>query len=104
MSTSARKENRWKKQIQESNDTSSDRKMEVEAFFMERPNRKEPVPPAPPACRRTVRAWMLRNAQDYESATAIAEGANAALDLPNGAMDDPGHWVWDEAVRALPEN
>lgn len=44
---------------------------------------------------------MLRNAQDYESATAIAEGANAALDLPNGAMDDPEHWVWDEAVRAL---
>jgi len=44
---------------------------------------------------------MRRNAHDFECATSIAEAANAALNLPAGAMDEDGHWLWDEAADAL---
>ncbi len=44
---------------------------------------------------------MRRNAHEYECATMLAEAANAALDLPPGAMDDEVHWIWDEAVDAI---
>lgn len=51
--------------------------------------------------KRQVRNWMRRNAADYAVATALAEAANIALSLPSGAMDDPNHWIWDEALDAL---
>lgn len=54
------------------------------------------------ATRRQVRNWMRRNAEDYDGPTALAEAANIALVLPYGAMDDPDHWIWDEAVEASP--
>lgn len=44
---------------------------------------------------------MRRNAYDFECATTLAEAANAALDLPDEAMDDDTHWVWDEASAAI---
>ena len=52
------------------------------------------------ATRRQVRNWMRRNAEDCDGPTALAEAANIALVLPYGAMDDPDHWVWDEAADA----
>jgi hypothetical protein len=36
----------------------------------------------------------------YPGETACAFGPEA-LDLPPGAMDDGGHWVWDEALAAI---
>ena len=51
--------------------------------------------------RRQVRNWMRLNAEDYETETALAEAANVELALPSGAMDDPDHWIWDEAFDAL---
>ena len=45
--------------------------------------------------------WMRRNAQEFETATELAEAANAALRLPPDAMDDECHWVWEEALSAL---
>jgi hypothetical protein len=53
------------------------------------------------ATRRQVRNWLRLNAVDYEGATALAEAANTALSLPSGALDDPDHWIWDEALSAL---
>lgn len=101
MSTSARKENRWKKTIQAENDMASKRQREAEAMFMERGPRPAPVPPPPSAARRQVKSWMRNNAEGFDSATELAEAANAALDLPLGAMDDETHWVWEEAISAL---
>ena len=45
---------------------------------------------------------MRAAAEDYDTATALAEGANAALELPAGAMDDDSHWIWEEAIKAIP--
>lgn len=102
MATSARKENRWKRNTQAANDAESDRKREVEAAFLVRGPRPTLVPPPPNHTRRQVRSWMRRNAGDgFETATELAEAANAAMRLPPEAMDHDGHWVWEEAISAL---
>ena len=100
MSTSARKENRWKRATQAANDEISRRQREVEAMFMERGPRHEAVKPNPCATRNQVRRWMMANADDYECATFLAEAANVEFDLPDGAMDDETHWVWEESAAA----
>ena len=101
MGTSVRKENRWKKNTQAANDEIDRQRRFAEAMFMDRKPRPAVVPPPPSATRRQVRSWMRCNAEDYECATTLAEGANAALDLPAGAMDDETHWVWEEALSAI---
>lgn len=101
MSTSARKENRWKRTVQQSNDAISDRAREIEALHMVRGPRRVSVPPKPSATRKQVRSWMRMNASEYDNPTQLAEGANVVFDLPCGAMDDETHWVWDEALDAI---
>ena len=101
MGTSVRKENRWRRNVQDANDEIDRRRRCGEAIFMERKPRLAVVPPPPSANRRQVRSWMRNNAEDYECATTLAEGANAALDLPAGAIDDETHWVWEEALSAI---
>lgn len=102
MATSARKENRWKRNMQAANDAESDRGRMVEAACMARGPRPALASPPPTHTRRQVRSWMRRNADDgFETATELAEAANAALRLPPEAMDDEGHWVWEEAISAL---
>lgn len=100
MVTNARKESRWKKQVQSANDADGDRRREVESFAMVR------GPRPPNHTRRQVRVWMRANAVGYDGATQLAEAADAALRLPLGAMDDECHWIWDEAADAeeLSEN
>ena len=100
MATSARKENRWKRIVQAANDAESDRRREVEAARMVRGPRHTVAPPLPNHTQKDVRHWMRRNAQEFETATELAEAANAALRLPPGAMDDECHWVWEEALSA----
>lgn len=101
MATSVRKENRWKQTVYAANDEITRRQREAEAACLVRGPRPAIVPPPPNATRRQVRNWMRRNVEGFESATELAEAANAALDLPPGAMDDEGHWVWEEALSAL---
>lgn len=101
MATSARKENRWKKAVYSANDEADKRQREAEAMFMERGPRPVAAPTAPNATWRQARSWMRHNVEGFDSATELAEAANAALDLPPGAMDDEGHWVWEEALSAL---
>jgi hypothetical protein len=67
----------------------------------ERGPRHQAEPPKQNLRRGQVRAWMRRNANGYETATNLAEAANASIDLPAGAMDDPEHWVWEEAIAAI---
>ena len=101
MTTSARKENRWKKTLYATHDEIARRQREAEAACLVRGTRPAIVPPPPSATRRQVRNWMRRNVEGFETATELAEAANAALDLPTGAMDDECHWVWEEALSAL---
>ena len=45
---------------------------------------------------------MRHNAEQYETATELAEAANAVFRLPDGGgLDDETHWVWDEAIEAM---
>ena len=101
MSTSVRKENRFKLNLQRANTQASDRQREIEAAFMERKERPASVKPATGVTRRQVRLWMRDNASDYDGMTQLVEAANATLRLPDGALDDESHWIWDEAFEAF---
>lgn len=101
MSTSVRKENRFRRMLQQASTQASDRQREIEAAFMERKERPASVKPAAGATRRQVRRWMRDNASDYEGITQLAEAANATLRLPDGSLDDESHWIWDEAFEAF---
>lgn len=98
---SVRQENRYARLVITQGQAETDRKRELEALSLVRGQRPELAPLQPNATRRKVRNWMRRNAADFDTATALAEAANAALDLPPGAMDDDTHWVWEEAILAL---
>ncbi len=98
---SVQQEHRYRKLVISQGLVATDRQREVEAACMVRGPRPAIVPPPPNHERRQVRSWMRRNAEGFETATELAEAANVALDLPVGAMDDGGHWVWEEALSAL---
>lgn len=74
---------------------------QIEAAHMPRGPRLPVVPPPPAARRRDVRRWMQHNAADYNTATELAEAANAIFRLPDGGLDSETHWVWDEAAEAI---
>ena len=97
---SVRQENRYRKLVISQGQAATDRQRELEAARMVREPRKPAIPPPPSARRRDVRAWMRLNADDYETATHLAEAANVAFTLPDGGLDDETHWVWDEAFHA----
>ena len=92
-------ENRWKRRTIAEAQAANDQRRQREVIRRPLTERK-PVPAADLApTRREVRRWMRLHASEYETATALAEGANAALDLPKEWLDDEIHWVWDEAER-----
>lgn len=98
---SVKQEHRYYKWVLETGRAVTDRQREIEAATMERKPRPCVIPPKPNANRRQVRSWMRNNADGFGSATQLAEAANAALELPPGAMDDETHWVWEEALAAF---
>lgn len=98
---SVKQENRYRKWVIETGRAATDRQREIEAATMERKPRHAAIQPKPNASRRQVRSWMRNNADGFDSATQLAEAANAAIDLPPDAMNDDTHWVWEEAVSAL---
>lgn len=101
MGISVRAENRWKKKLYSENDATSRKQLELESMGIERGPRQVVVPPKSAATRAQVRRWMRQNASDYQCFTTLAEGANIVLDLPEGAMDDETHWLWDESYEAM---
>ena len=98
---SVKQENRYRKWVIETGRAETDRQREIEAATMERKPRPAAIPPKPNASRRQVRSWMRSNADGFDTATSLAEAANAALILPPDAMNDDTHWVWEEALSAL---
>lgn len=99
---SVRQENRNRRRLQYFNDRRNALHLQAEAAAQVRDPRPPVGQPKPAATRQQVRRWMRRNAADYDTATALVEAANVALDLPAGAMDDPDHWVWEEAAECAP--
>jgi len=100
---SAAQEKRYRKRVIEQGREADDRRRLMEAAAMPRTQR-DPAPAPPPAARRRdVRLWMRHNANHYESATHLAEAANAIFNLPGDGLDDEAHWVWDEAAEAITE-
>jgi len=60
------------------------------------------------ATRTLIRRWMLSALQDGECIDPTTGGANLT-ELAEGAahavghdewLDDPDHWIWDEAIQA----
>lgn len=100
---SVRQENRWRKHIHEEAGEAERRQHAAITQNLNRPPRLPLPAVAATATRAQVRGWMRNAADDYSTATELAEGANAAFDLPAGAMDDECHWVWDEAANAIPD-
>lgn len=103
MATTVKQENRWRKLLYLRANEATSRQISAEAAALERGPRRASVGPAPDTPRRQVRSWMRTNADNYETATQLAEGANAALNLPQHWLDDCEHWVWDEAAKAKGE-
>ena len=100
---SVKQENRWRKHLHDEALNAERKRHAALCVGLNRPPRA-PLPKvrSATASRASVRAWMRAAADDYDTATALAEGANAALELPAGAMDDESHWIWEEAIKAIP--
>ena len=98
---SVRQENRWRRMLAADATAINDRRREVEAAFMPHGPRPPVVRPAPAPTRRDVRRWMRASAEEYETSTQLAEGCCAAMDLPCGWLDDPTHWIWEDALDIL---
>lgn len=100
---SVKQENRWRKHLHDEA-IDAERKRHAALCMGIKRSPRAPLPQvrSATASRARVRAWMHAAAEDYDTATALAEGANAALELPAGAMDDESHWIWEEAIKAIP--
>lgn len=100
---SVKQENRWRKHLHDEAMNAERKRHAALCIGLKRaPRAPLPQVRSATASRARVRAWMRAAADDYDTATALAEGANAALELPAGAMDDETHWVWEEAIKAIP--
>lgn len=99
-----RQENRNRRRLQYFNDRRNAMQLQAEATAQVREPRQPVEQPksTPYDTPRMVRGWMSRHADEYDTATALVEAANAALNLPSWALDDPDHWVWEEAARFVP--
>lgn len=97
---SVKQENRYRKLVISQGREATDRQREVEAACMVRGTKNHVISPPPIARRRDVRAWMRHNSEHYETATELAEAANAVFRLPDYVLNDETHWIWDEAYEA----
>ncbi|MGK9453200.1 hypothetical protein ACSSZE_18410 [Acidithiobacillus caldus] len=98
----AKQENRYRRSVIESGRLRDDRIREMEAMHWPRggrPARRDVD--AQTASRLEVRRWMRAVAEDYETATELAEAAGEQFRLPGQGLDDETHWVWDEALVAV---
>lgn len=105
---SARKEYRDRLHFRRQGDVANRNAIAIDLFRRAVEIKLKPRLPAPEQQHRnpskaTVRRWMRLNASGYETATELAEGCNAALDLPHEWLDDDGHWVWEIAAQEVPE-
>ena len=94
-------ENRWKAKLHREAAEDERRRHDTLMAGESREARAE-LPPQPRtiATRAEIRRWLRANAIDYDGPTELAEGVNAALELPPGALDEGTHWIWDDALTA----
>jgi crotonobetainyl-CoA:carnitine CoA-transferase CaiB-like acyl-CoA transferase len=98
------REQRWRQRLEAESDAITRQQREAEVADRVRRlgvvTRPVPPPPSPTrADRSAMRRWMRLHADEHEGATALAEAASAAFDLPEDWLDDPTHWVWDMAAE-----
>ncbi len=106
---SVKHENRYQRSVILQGREETDRRLRAEAEIMRDmrlagvlPARR-PVPPPPSSdSKGRVVGWMRANASDYDTATELAEAANAQFRLSGNGLDDVTHWVWDAAVDCMP--
>lgn len=97
---SVQQDNRITNRIRKDLDLADRLKVQREAMMLPRKPRQVLAPIVrDTATRGQIAAWMLRNVADYANETALVEGANCALKLPTGCMDDETHWIWDVAAN-----
>ena len=99
MGTSVRKENRYRQQLWTGNDEAGDRRAQRNALKIVREPRKSVHAPEPLPTKRAVKKWMIANADEYDTATQLAEAANIEFDMPESWLDDELHWIWELAVK-----
>jgi len=97
----ANSEARWKQRGERENNERHALRGMIEGASLPRGPRGTVQPPLTNHRRSYVRLWLRVNAAEYESATELAEAANAALRLPDDCLDDHTHWIWDEAAEAM---
>ena len=93
-------ENRWKRRLIAEAQADEDIRRQREVLGRHHAHRKPVIALDPAPTRREVRRWMRLNAGDHETATELAEAANAALKFPQEWLGDETHWAWDEAASA----
>ena len=92
-------ENRYKQRVWSANDESGDRKAQRDILKIVREPRKLVHSPEPLPTKQQVKKWMIQNADEYETATGLAEAANIEFDMPESWLDDELHWIWELADR-----
>ena len=76
----------------------------IEAAAMLR-NPRKPMPAIDPlASSSQIKRWMRANAADYDGATQLVEGANAAMDIDQDLIGDETSWLWDFACNLTVAN
>lgn len=97
---SVQSEGRWKARCIAEHQAASHEQAQREVFIDGRAARPTMTyVPSPVASKREARNWMRLHAHEYETATELAEACNAALPLPEAALDPDG-WAWDLALEA----
>lgn len=94
-------ENRWRRRLRKENDDAGLLRGQMEVVG--RPSVARPaiqLAPSGAPSRAQVSRWMRLHADEYETATALVEGANAEFDIPASWLDDDSHWIWDVALFA----
>lgn len=104
---SARKEHRDRLHFRRQADAANGNALAIDLFRRTIELKQNPRAPVPTRQHRNpskaaVRRWMRLHAEEYETATALAEGCNAALNLPQEWLDDSEHWVWDVSASLFP--
>lgn len=99
---SVQSEQRWKRRGQRENNEQAALAGMIAGLGLHRSPRVAAATTTRNHTRAYVRQWMAAHAAEYgDGYTALAEGANASLRLPEDCLDDETHWIWDEALLAI---
>jgi len=102
---SARSENRYKQNSLATARERNQRESEIDSLSLQRRGKLGYSPTkSASVSKQSVRIWMQANANDYETATQLAEAAVANFEFAGDPLGDETHWIWDLALDALPSD